>query len=392
MIAETTGVGKPSGKAQGMKHLSILHLINNFGDSSITRIVRDLVRHLGQEDFTWHVGGLSGVGDMQDEFGRLGAKVIAFADADARPSETMRRIRDYVAENRIEIVHTHTPRAILMLRLALGRGHRQLHVATKHILNSPGDRRWGMLYSLADRLLLYSPNHLIAVSGKVYREIMACPAIDTARVSMIHNAVDHESFHAPGQREACRAEFGLAPDIVVIGSSGRLEKVKRYDLMLQAFAAVNAGFPGTRLMIIGDGSLKSDLEKLAEKLGVADAVIWTGFRRDIPRLLAAMDIYLQSSVNEGMSLSILEAMAAGKPVVITDVGGARELVEDGRTGVLIPAGSAPAITTALTELLEDPEKRYGLALAGREYITREFGVQQMMESYRRVYETVTSRA
>jgi len=372
--------------------MDILHLLNNFGDSSISTIVCRLVKHFCEQGHSLHVGALNGSGDARQALDRLGARTVHFSDGKGGLRTAARKIREYVSANGVTVIHSHTPRTLMVAVAVLGTGNRPVHITTKHILNAPGDRRWGLFYSILDRVLLYFPDHLIAVSGKVYREIMACPAIDATRVSIIRNAVDHNSFNAPGQREACRAEFCLTTDMVVIGSSGRLEKVKRYDLMLQAFAAVNAGFPGTRLMIIGDGSLKSDLEKLAGELGVADAVIWTGFRRDIPRLLAAMDIYLQSSDNEGLSLSILEAMAAGKPVVITDVGGARELVQDGRTGVLIPNGSAPAITAALTELLEAPEKRAGLALAGREYITREFGVQQMMESYQRVYENVISRA
>ncbi len=374
-----------------MKQLSILHLINNFGDASITRIVRDLIQHLGQQDFTWHVGGLSGAGDMQGEFKRLGATVVDFAGADATRAKIRHRIRDYVEENRIQIVHTHTPRCVLMLRMALGRRHQQLHVATKHILNAPGDRRWGMLYSLIDRLLLYSPDHLVAVSDKVYRGIMACPGLDRTGVSMIRNAVDSEPYHVPDQRNPCRAEFGLTPDQLLIGTSGRLEKVKRYDLLLLGFSMTLTKFPQSRLMIVGDGTLRHELEKLAETLGIGDAVIWTGFRKDIPRLLAAMDIYCMPSANEGLSLSILEAMAAGKPVIITDVGGARELVEDGKTGLLIPPGSAEAIAESLMDLLGNPEKMSAIAQAGRDYVVKEFGKNQMMESYGRLYRTLAAR-
>jgi glycosyltransferase involved in cell wall biosynthesis len=374
-----------------MKHLTILHLINNFGDASITRIVRDLVQHLGQTDFTWHVGGLSGVGDMQGELSRHGAKVVNFGDDGATHAEIRRRIRDYVEENQIDIVHSHTPRCVLVLRTVLGRRHRQLHVATKHILNAPGDRRWGMLYSLIDRLLLYSPDHLVAVSDKVYRGVTACPGLDRTNVSMIRNAVDSEPFHVPEQRDSCRAEFDLTPDLVLIGTSGRLEKVKRYDLLLLGFSLVRTKFPQARLMVVGDGTLKHELDKLSDDLGVADAVIWTGFRKDIPRLLAAMDIYCMSSANEGLSLSILEAMAAGKPVIITDVGGARELVEDRKTGLLIPPGSAEAIGNALMELLENPAKMSAIAQAGRDYVVKEFGIERMMESYGRLYRTLTTR-
>ena len=369
----------------------ILHVVNSFYDSSITRIVRNLVRYLGQQDFTWHVGGLHGMGDMQDEFRRLGAKVVVFAGSESDSALTKRNIRAYVEENRIDIVHTHTPRTLLMTRLALGRKPRQLHVATKHILNSIGDRRWGTFFSLLDRLLLYSPDHLVAVSGKVFRGITACPGISSKQVSLIRNAVDSTHCHVPEQRDSCRAEFSLTPEQILIGTSGRLEKVKRYDLLLQGFSVVNASFPQTRLMIAGDGTLRNELEKYADELGIAHAVIWTGFRKDVPRLLAAMDMYIMSSVNEGLSLSILEAMAAGKPVIITDVGGARELVENGTTGLLIPPGSADVIAEKILELLANPAKMSDLAQAGRDYVLLEFGIQRMMQSYGNLYQALAAR-
>lgn len=373
-----------------MKKLTILHLINGFGNSSITRIVRDLVHYLGSNSFTWHVGGLSGPDDMHDEIEALGATVLDFALPGTRSAKTAQRIRKYCTEHRIDVVHTHTPRTILMFLRAFGGRRRPLHVATKHILNAPGDRRWGTLYSLADRLLLYFPDHLVPVSDKVYQEIMACPGLDRNRVTMIRNAVNAEPFHVPGQRDSCREEFGFAPDDLVVGSTGRLEKVKRFDLLIQGFSTYLARCPRARLLLVGEGGLRRELEQCACSAGISHAVSFTGFRTDIPRLLAAMDIYVQSSANEGLSLSILEAMAAGKPVVITDVGGARELVEHGKTGILIPPGSASAIATALLSLTEDPTGMATLARSGRDYIIHEFGLEKMMSSYRGLYETLAA--
>lgn len=374
-----------------MTRLAILHLINNFADSSITRIVLDLVRHLGPRDYSWHVGGLSDIGDLRDEFRRLGADATVWGGDGTGLSATLQRIREYVEEHRIDIVHSHTPRTLLTLRMALGGGRGPLHVATKHILNSPGDRRWGLLYSLADRLLLYCPTHLVAVSGRVMRGIMACPGVGAGRVTLIRNAVDSAPCHVPEQRDSCRTEFGLTPGRILIGTSGRIEKVKRYDLLLQGFSKVHAAYPQCRLMIAGEGSLRRQLEGLARDLGIGDGVIWTGFRKDMPRLLAAMDIYVMSSVNEGLSLSILEAMAAGKPVVITDVGGARELVEHRSTGLLMRPGSAEAIADSLLTLLGDPELMSALARAGRDYVVGEYSLERMMGAYGRLYQSLAER-
>jgi glycosyltransferase involved in cell wall biosynthesis len=144
-------------------------------------------------------------------------------------------------------------------------------------------------------------------------------------------------------------------------------------------------------MIVGEGQLRSELQAFADSLDLSHAVIWTGFRQDIPRLLAAMDLYVQSSTNEGLPLSILEAMAAGKTVISTNVGAAHEVLTHQKTGILIPPGSSQAIGAAVVNLLDHPDKRAALAQAGRDHVLQEFGVQKMVEGYRRVYETLASQ-
>jgi glycosyltransferase involved in cell wall biosynthesis len=144
-------------------------------------------------------------------------------------------------------------------------------------------------------------------------------------------------------------------------------------------------------VLIGEGQQRPELEALANQLGITHAVIWTGFRKDVRRLLAAMDIFIQSSGNEGLSLGLLEAMAAGKPVIATDVGGTSEVVLDGETGILIPPHSSSAIGAALVDLLDNPEKRSALADAGRAFVVREFDVERMMNSYGRLYQSLLMR-
>jgi len=272
--------------------------------------------------------------------------------------------------------------------MALAGKKQVIHLATKQLLYSPADRRWGLIYALLDRFSLYLPDYLIAVSEKMYRRIVAYPGISTERVTMIRNAIDCESYYVPEQGDSCRLEFGLTSESQVIGYAGRIEKVKRLDLLLEGLSQVLARHPRARLMIVGEGKLRPKLEAFAARLGISHCVIWTGFRQDIPRLLAAMDVYVQPSTNEGFSLSLLEAMAAGKPVVATDVGGAQEVVIDGRTGVLSPPASSSAISTTVAGLLDDPEKQSTLGQAARRHVVREFGLQHSMDAYRHLYEAL----
>ena len=374
-----------------MTRVSILHLGNEVQDSGICRIIQHLVQRLGQQDYSWHIGGLRGVGEVQGEFSRLGMQIVDFSDRRDGSGSVVGRIRDYVLAHQISIVHTHSPRTRLAAARVLMGTRRALHLATEHLLYEPRDRRWGLIYTLLDRLTLYLPDHTVAISEEMYRRVAALPGLSARRVTAIRNAIDCESYYVPDQRDPCRWEFGLAGKAPVIGYTGRIVKQKRLDLLLEGFSLVLARYPQAHLVIVGDGQLRPELQAYADSLDVSHAVTWTGFRRDIPRLLAAMDLYIQPSANEGLPLSILEAMAAGKAVIATDVGGAQEVLTHQKTGILIPPGSSLAIGAAVVDLLNHPDKRAALAQAAREHVVQEFGVQRMVEGYRRIYETLASQ-
>jgi glycosyltransferase involved in cell wall biosynthesis len=371
-----------------MTRIAILHLLHHFAVPGIGRPVHVRVQYLGQRNFSWHIGALSGRGSLQEEFRHLGARVVDFSDRQNGWRNPIRRIRDYVVAHQIRIVHTHSVRTTLAAAVALAGLGQTIHLATEHLFYSPQDRRWGLFYTLMDRLSLYLPDHVITVSQEMYHQVLALPRQSPRRVTAIQNCVDCEAFYVPDQRDPCRSEFGLTPGSQVIGYVGRFEKQKRLDLLLEGFSQVLARHPDTRLLIVGEGWLRPKLEALAASLNISHAVIWTGFRDDVPRLLAAMDIYVQPSANEGLSVSILEAMAANKPVIVTDAGGTKEVVTNRKTGLLIPSGSASAIGSAIIDLLDHPEKRATLAQAGRSRVVQEFGVQRTVDAYQDLYQAL----
>jgi glycosyltransferase involved in cell wall biosynthesis len=375
-----------------MTQIAILHLMNVVGDSSIGRIVQRLVAHLGEQEYSWHVGSVGGLwGNLPEEFVHLGAQVVDFSDRQNGSRYLARRIREYVSIHEVRIVHTHTPRTRLTTAMALVALPQTAHLATEHLLYAPRDRRWGLVHTILDRLTLYPVDHVVTVSQRMQRQLEALPGLNDKRITAIQNAIDCTSYFEPEQRDPCRLEFGLSPESQVIGYAGRIDKVKRLDLLLECFPKVLDEYPWAHLMIIGEGGQRPKLEALAGSLGISEAVIWTGFRQDMPRLLAAMDVYVQPSVNEGLSLSILEAMAARKAVIATDVGGAQEMFTDQKTGVLIPPGSSAAIGAAVVDLLNNPDKQDALAQAARDHVVQEFDVQRMVEGYRCVYETLASQ-
>jgi glycosyltransferase involved in cell wall biosynthesis len=214
------------------------------------------------------------------------------------------------------------------------------------------------------------------------------PGISTRKVNPIPNAIPCGEYYQPESRISMREELGLNPSNIAIGFTGRLEKVKNLDLLLTAFRNIHLHWPETRLVIAGEGDLMDALQKQSADLGLMNDVFWMGFFKDIPRLLSAMDIYIQPSINEGLSLSILEAMAAELPVISTKVDSATEIITDGVNGMLIPPSSTRHMEESLRVFLEDPARRAKLASEGRKTVLTNYDLPIMVDHYSQLYENL----
>ncbi len=189
-----------------------------------------------------------------------------------------------------------------------------------------------------------------------------------------------------------REELGIAPNDFVFGTVARLDLTKDTMTLVRAFAAVALPRrnPRVKLLIVGDGEERAQLEEFIGKLDLNRVLIFTGMRRDVPRLLKAMDVFALSSVSEGMPLTVLEAMAARLPVVATEVGALPELIEEGKTGFLVPIRHAVAMADKLEEFLANRQLAKSFGEAARHKVEREFTLEQMLQSYAELYESLWS--
>jgi len=200
----------------------------------------------------------------------------------------------------------------------------------------------------------------------------------------IPNGIDIDRFHRPDAREPWRRAHGFREDDILIASVARLEPQKAPELLVESFARALGGSSRCHLLLAGDGGLREAARQRAEHLGVAERVHFLGVCADVPELLAASDLFALASLWEGSPLSVLEAMAAGLPVVATAVGGVPELVEDGMTGVLVPPGNPEALGRALALLAHDAERRRAMAKAAGAHVAR-FTLDSMVEAYAELF-------
>jgi glycosyltransferase involved in cell wall biosynthesis len=241
---------------------------------------------------------------------------------------------------------------------------------------------------VANPWLARIPGPIYAVSSAL-REHMVAEGYPSDRVGVIHNGIDPGCAPADPERRRARATLGAGPDTFLVGTAARLDPVKDLPTLITAFAALHATHPGARLVIAGEGDERAGLERHISALGLGAAVSLLGHREDVRALLPGLDLYVNSSISEGISVTILEAMAARVPVVATRVGGNPEIVRDGINGVLVPARSPQALAAAMRALAASPETRLSLGHEGRRTVERDFRIDAMVDQYARIYRALS---
>ncbi|MBI2216450.1 MAG: glycosyltransferase [Candidatus Rokubacteria bacterium] len=234
-------------------------------------------------------------------------------------------------------------------------------------------------------------DRFVAVSGDLTRWLVETVRIPAPKVLTIMNGVDMHRFGPHGRRTGRRA-LGVPDGWVVLGSVGRLDPVKDHGTLLEAFAKLSHVHPATFLVLVGDGPCRPALEARVHDLGIASRVRLAGERQDVAALLPAMDVYVLPSIAEGISNTILEAMAAALPVVATRTGGNPELVADGVTGSLVPVQDACALRTTLEAYVADADLRTARGSAGHRRVQEHFSLDRMRARYRSLYEELASPA
>jgi glycosyltransferase involved in cell wall biosynthesis len=290
-----------------------------------------------------------------------------------------RRIAALLRRHAPALVHCHTGRANWMGGLAARWAHvpalstRRMDRRVSHGLHT----RW--LYGLLMQ-------RVAAISPAVQRRLLDA-RVAPERVRLIWSAVDPEALAASAPREALRAELGATPATPCVLVAANLVRRKGVDVLLDAVAALARRAPCV-LWIAGDGPERAALEAAAARLGVADRVRFLGRRSDVPDLLEACDVFALPSRNEGLGVAALEAMARGRPVVASAVGGLGEAVVANVTGILVPPGDAPALATALERLIADPALARRLGAAGAKRVAEHFRAEQMVAAYEALYREI----
>jgi glycosyltransferase involved in cell wall biosynthesis len=244
----------------------------------------------------------------------------------------------------------------------------------------------------------------VLVNASAVRDWLIGQGYDAGKIAVIRNGIDLSRFQTTSCRADVMREVGIPEQAPVVATVSRLIPAKGIEHLLEAAALVAPRHPNLHVLIVGEALVTRNdgvvapndtyLESLVERarrLQIADRVVFTGYRPDVPALLPHVSVSVQPSLSEGLSNVILESMAAGVPVVATRVGGTAEVVVDGQTGLLVPPADPPSMARALTRLLDDPALRQRMGAAGRKVVEHRFSVERMVESTERLYMDLLSR-
>jgi glycosyltransferase involved in cell wall biosynthesis len=281
------------------------------------------------------------------------------------------RIARALRRDRIQVIHTHLSTASLIGSLA-ARAAGVPSVATVHGLNT--------------RTCYNYAHAIIAVSNAV-KQHLAAQGMPPDRITVVHNGVDLRAFSGPDQSESVRREWGLPEGAPVLVTVGRLAPNKGHRDLIEALEILvrNKRWQELRLLVVGTGALLPHLQQEARLRGMEERTLFVGFQRNVLPFLQVADIFVLPSIQEGLSLSALEAMALGKPVVACRVGGAPEVVVDGETGLLVVPAQPVELARAMARLLSDPERAREMGRAGQRRVREAFDLEQMVSKIEEIY-------
>lgn len=369
----------------------IAHVVHHFDTGGLENGMVNLLNRIPPGRYRHAVVCLAGYSDYRLRITNPAVEFHALGKRPGKDPGLWLRLARFLKRLAPDMVHTRNLSALEGQFVAAACGVRA-RVHGEHgrdVFDLAGTNR---KYNLLRRLARPLVHHYIAVSQDLARWLADTVGVPASRITQIYNGVDGQRFHPrsgarPGVGPAGFADAGC----VVIGSVGRMAEVKDFPTLMQAFVQLAALRGNARLMIIGEGVSRAHCQTIAEAAGVADRVWLPGERADIPELMRAMDVFVLPSLGEGISNTILEAMASGLPVVATRVGGNPELVEDGITGRLVPPGRPGELARALLEYVDDPVRRGQAGAAARARVDARFSLDAMVRGYLGVYDEVLAR-
>jgi glycosyltransferase involved in cell wall biosynthesis len=363
------------------RRVRVLHIVQNLHYGGMERVVSDLILQSDRERFEQHLLCLQYLGRFSEGLERVAELHVATPMSRLSMVNPVSLAQD-IRRIAPDVVHTHSG-VWYKASLASRRAGVRAVIHTEHGRRSPDP----LLDRIVDGAAARRTDAVVAVSERLARELPNTLRMSPDRVACIPNGIDTELYRPRTDSGALRRELGLAAEVEIVGSIGRLEPIKAYNTMVAAFARFAETEVGHRAVLVigGEGSERPVLERQIDELGLRGRVRLLGWRNDIQDLLSAFSLFSMSSRSEGTSISLLEAMSAGLPPVVTDVGGNSAVLGEALSHCLVSFGDTAALAEAWSRILATPDCRQTYSAVARRRVVAEFGVGAVARRYEELY-------
>ena len=374
------GYPRVSPRGEGIGTLHVMHIVYALQPGGMEFGVIKVVNGLADSGIRSSICSTAPVRGPMKALVASGVNVFELARREGNDPRLVWRLIRLLRRERPDIVHTHGWGTLVEGLVASRLAGIPVVVHGEHgTLQLKRRQRW------VQRASWSRTNQVLSVSARLAEQMASEVGYAADRIRTLRNGVDLSRFQAGGRQEA-RLALGLPADAVIVGTVGRLVPVKDQATLLEAAALLRREGTQVTVLLAGEGPLSGPLRQKAEALGISADVHLLGHRPDVERVLSALDVFVLPSLSEGLSNTILEAMATGLPVVATLVGGADELVIDSVTGILVPPGAPAQLAAALAGILSDPEQRNRMGQAARRRAESEFSLPVVISRYQNLYE------
>jgi len=375
----------PPEAAPTSRRIRVLHLITSLERGGAENHLLALLEHGNRAAFGFEVGALSGGGELVQPLRSAGFPVHLLGARGRLDAGALRRLIRLLRDGRFDVVHSHLFRADLYAGLAVAQlgARAPLLVSTRH-----NDDRFFLnpFVGIVHYLLSARQQRIIAISDHVARFTISRGVRDPSRVRRVYHGLQPpDTLELERDARQIRLELGIAPGDFLVGNVGRLAPQKGQRHLIAAMPLLLERVPRAHAIIAGRGDLEDYLREQADELGVASRIHVLGPRSDVPALMHAMDAFAMPSIWEGFGMVLLEAMAAARPIVASRVATIPEVVVDGVTGLLVPAGDEVELAEALARIATEPGLGQRLGAAGCERLQRHFSIDKMVGDTEQLY-------
>lgn len=367
--------------------IKIAYVINNLNIGGAEKLLLSTVLKINKDRFDVTVLSMLEGEDLLPDFNNAGIEVVAIGMNNKRDISGFVKLYKFFKINHVNIVHTHLLEADIFGRYAALLAGVPVILSTEHSVEPWKIRPKNLkthLRLLLDRWIIKHTTGIISISDKIKELLIIYLKIEETKIFVIKNGIDLTKTYHTGKNT--KSNWPL-----VVGSVGRLVEAKGYKYLLHAFKKINMLYPETKLMIAGDGPLKSDLTNLSASLNITQHVTFTGMLNNIPEFLEKIDIFVLSSIQEGLPIALLEAMAAHKAIIATNIGGIPEVIQHRKDGLLIEPANVIDLENAILKLITNDKKRDSFAHNAREKVVNNFNLNKTVNDLEALYINLTSR-